>query len=44
MPLADVGRQATPARARPQGLEPHQPLDPMQPARYAVGHSFAATT
>jgi hypothetical protein len=35
--LTQIGRQPTPARARFEGLQPHQSLDAVQSARYAVG-------
>ena len=33
LPLTQVGRQAPPARTCFEGLQPHQPLNPMQTAR-----------
>src|SRR5205807_3808441 len=34
LPLTQIGRQAPPARTCFEGLQPHQPLDPMQTARH----------
>jgi hypothetical protein len=33
LPLTHIRRQAPPSRACFEGLQPHQPLDPVQPAR-----------
>jgi len=41
LPLAQVRRQATPARACFKALQPHQSLDPVQAAAHAIGQQVA---
>src|SRR5260370_17467396 len=37
LPLTQIGRQATPSRPCFKGLQPHQPLNPIQTPRHPFG-------